>query len=99
MELLQEADCVIAVGASLNHYTTEHGYLYPRAKFIQIDTAPHVVMGNGSVADCYVQADAGIALDALTARWGNAARGGRVPHPRGAGRLTAALDRPGRVPQ
>ena len=27
MELVQEADCVIAVGASLNHYTTEHGYL------------------------------------------------------------------------
>ena len=29
MELFQEADCVIGVGASLNRYTTEHGYLYP----------------------------------------------------------------------
>ena len=58
MELLQEADCVIAVGASLNSYTTEHGYLYPDARYIQIDSRPHLVMGNGAVADCYIQADA-----------------------------------------
>jgi thiamine pyrophosphate-dependent acetolactate synthase large subunit-like protein len=64
-ELLQEADCVIAVGASLNHYTTEHGYLYPEARYVQIDTAPNVVMGNGRVADCYVQADAVTALTEL----------------------------------
>ncbi|HEU5025601.1 MAG TPA: thiamine pyrophosphate-binding protein [Spirillospora sp.] len=64
-ELLQEADCVIAVGASLNHYTTEHGYLYPDARFVQIDSAPNVVMGNGRVADCYVQADAVTALTEL----------------------------------
>lgn len=66
MELLQEADCVIAVGASLNHYTIESGYLYPEAKYIQIDTAPHLVMGNGKVADCYLQADAVTALNELT---------------------------------
>ncbi|ACU72802.1 thiamine pyrophosphate protein central region [Catenulispora acidiphila DSM 44928] len=62
MELLQEADCVIAVGASLNSYTTEHGYLFPDAKYVQIDTAPHLVMGNGRAADCYLQADAATAL-------------------------------------
>ncbi|GAA3525535.1 thiamine pyrophosphate-binding protein [Amycolatopsis ultiminotia] len=66
MELLQEADCVVAVGASLNHYTIESGYLFPDAKFVQIDTAPHVVMGNGRVADSYVQADAVTGLEALT---------------------------------
>ncbi|MEV4285830.1 thiamine pyrophosphate-binding protein [Nonomuraea bangladeshensis] len=66
MELLQEADCVIAVGASLNHYTIEHGYLFPEARYIQIDTAPHVVMGNGQVADCYLQADAVAALTQLS---------------------------------
>ncbi|MEV7045331.1 thiamine pyrophosphate-binding protein [Amycolatopsis sp. NPDC051061] len=66
MELLQEADCVVAVGASLNHYTIESGYLFPDAKFVQIDTAPNVVMGNGRVADCYVQADAITGLTALT---------------------------------
>ncbi|MFE6483288.1 thiamine pyrophosphate-binding protein [Streptomyces sp. NPDC057757] len=66
MELLQEADCVIAVGASLNHYTIESGYLYPDAKYVQIDTSPHVVMGNGRVADCYLQADAVTAVAELT---------------------------------
>lgn len=66
MELLQEADCVVAVGASLNHYTIESGYLFPEARFVQIDTAPHVVMGNGRVADCYVQADAVAGVSALT---------------------------------
>jgi thiamine pyrophosphate-dependent acetolactate synthase large subunit-like protein len=66
MELLQEADCVIAVGASLNHYTIESGYLFPEAKYVQIDTAPHLVMGNGRVADCYLQADAVTALTELT---------------------------------
>ncbi|KWX23994.1 acetolactate synthase [Mycolicibacterium wolinskyi] len=67
MELLQEADCVVAVGASLNHYTIESGYLFPEAQYIQIDIAPNRVMGNGQVADCYIQADAITALDALTA--------------------------------
>ncbi|MQY19664.1 thiamine pyrophosphate-binding protein [Nocardia macrotermitis] len=66
MELLQEADCVIAVGASLNHYTIESGYLFPEATFVQIDTAPHLVMGNGKVADCYIQADAISGLTELT---------------------------------
>ncbi|MGI5330366.1 thiamine pyrophosphate-binding protein [Actinomadura nitritigenes] len=70
-ELLQEADCVIAVGASLNHYTTEHGYLYPEARYVQIDSAPNVVMGNGRVADCYVQADAVTALTELNQALGS----------------------------
>ncbi|MFF1398537.1 thiamine pyrophosphate-binding protein [Streptomyces sp. NPDC058287] len=65
MELLQEADCVIAVGASLNHYTTEHGYLFPEAEYVQIDTAEHLIMGNGAAADCYVRADAVTALTEL----------------------------------
>ncbi|TDD84380.1 thiamine pyrophosphate-binding protein [Actinomadura darangshiensis] len=65
-ELLQEADCVIAVGASLNGYTTEHGYLFPDARYVQIDTTPHLVMGNGAVADCYIQADAVTALTELS---------------------------------
>jgi acetolactate synthase I/II/III large subunit len=58
MELFQESDCVVAIGAGLNKYTTEHGYLYPGARFIQIDTKPHVIMGDGRSADVYVQADA-----------------------------------------
>jgi acetolactate synthase-1/2/3 large subunit len=58
MELFQESDVVIAIGAGLNKYTTEHGYLYPGAKFIQIDTKQSVVMGDGRMADVYVHADA-----------------------------------------
>jgi thiamine pyrophosphate-dependent acetolactate synthase large subunit-like protein len=67
MELLQEADCVIAVGASLNKFTIEHGYLYPDAKYVQIDTSAHVVMGNGAAADCYVRGDAVSAVAELNA--------------------------------
>jgi acetolactate synthase-1/2/3 large subunit len=65
MEMFAESDCVIGVGASLNQYTTEHGYLYPQATFIQVDPRPHAVMGGRRAADCYVQADATLALTAL----------------------------------
>ncbi|WP_330309575.1 MULTISPECIES: thiamine pyrophosphate-binding protein [unclassified Streptomyces] len=75
MELLQEADCVIAVGASLNHYTTEHGYLFPEAKYVQIDTTEHLVMGNGAAADCYVRADAVTALTELERELGRRSAG------------------------
>lgn len=65
MELFQESDCVIAVGAGLNKYTTEHGYLYPGAKFIQIDAKPHVVMGDGRSADVFVHSDATLGVQEL----------------------------------
>ena len=65
MQLLHDADCVIGVGASLNRHTTEHGYLFPEAKYIQFDPKPHVVLGNGKGADCYVQSDAKQGLQAL----------------------------------
>jgi thiamine pyrophosphate-dependent acetolactate synthase large subunit-like protein len=65
MELLQESDCVVAVGASLNRYTTEQGYLYPNARFIHIDNRPHVLMAGGRAADCFVHADARIGLEVI----------------------------------
>lgn len=58
LKLLHDADCVIGVGASLNRFTTELGYLYPEARFIQIDTKPHVMLSPSRSADCYVQSDA-----------------------------------------
>jgi acetolactate synthase-1/2/3 large subunit len=67
MELFQEADCVIAVGASLNRYTTEQGYLYPNARYIHIDAKPHVLMGGGKAADCYIHADARLGVETLNA--------------------------------
>ena len=67
LKLFEEADCVIAVGATMNRYTTEHGYLYPNAKFVHMDTKPHLVMGRGKSADCYVQTDAKAGVEALEA--------------------------------
>ncbi len=67
MHLCEEADCVIAIGASLNRYTTEHGYLYPNAKYVHIDAKPHVMMSGGRAAECYVQADARAGVEALEA--------------------------------
>lgn len=65
MKLFEEADCVIAVGASMNRYTIEHGYLYPNARYVQIDAKPHVVMAGGRSADCYLWADARAGVEAL----------------------------------
>ncbi len=67
MKLFEEADCVIAVGASMNRYTTEHGYLYPNARFVHIDRKPHLVMGKGRAAEIYLQADARAGVEALEA--------------------------------
>ena len=58
IKLSRKPTVVIGVGASLNRYTTEHGYLYPNAKFVHIDTKPHVLMGNARSSDVYVQTDA-----------------------------------------
>jgi len=67
MQLCEEADCVIAIGASLNRFTTEQGYLYPNAKFVHIDSKPHVMMSGGRAAECYVQSDARAGVEALEA--------------------------------
>jgi thiamine pyrophosphate-dependent acetolactate synthase large subunit-like protein len=67
INLLQEADVVIGVGASLNRYTTEHGYLYPNAKFVHIDTKSHVLMGNSRSSDVYLQSDAKLGVEAIVA--------------------------------
>lgn len=65
IELFEDADVVIAVGASMNRYTTEHGYLYPNARYVHLDQKPHVLMGMGRSADCYLQTDARVGVDAL----------------------------------
>lgn len=65
LELFQEADLVIAAGASLNQYTTGLTFAYPNARYVQLDVRPHVVMGGGRAADHYLQCDARLGLDAL----------------------------------
>lgn len=63
MELLREADLVIGVGASMNRYTLENGYLYPDAQFIQIDIRPSIVMYDTRMADCYLHSDAKVGVE------------------------------------
>ncbi|MEQ1776069.1 MAG: thiamine pyrophosphate-binding protein [Burkholderiales bacterium] len=65
MALFEEADCVIAVGASLNPHTIEGGLLYPQARIVHISTEPVVLMGNDRAADCYVQGDAKVTVQAI----------------------------------
>jgi thiamine pyrophosphate-dependent acetolactate synthase large subunit-like protein len=65
MQLFEEADCLIAIGASLNAHTVAGGYLYPNARIIQINIAPHLMIGYDQAADCYIQADAEEAATAI----------------------------------
>jgi thiamine pyrophosphate-dependent acetolactate synthase large subunit-like protein len=67
MQLFHEADVVIGVGATLNRHTTEHGLIFPEAKYIQFDPKPHIVLGNSRGADVYVQSDAKEGLELLDA--------------------------------
>jgi thiamine pyrophosphate-dependent acetolactate synthase large subunit-like protein len=66
MNLFEEADVVIGIGASLNRYTTEHGYLFPNAKYVQLDIKPYAMMGDGRAADLYIHTDARLGVEALT---------------------------------
>jgi acetolactate synthase I/II/III large subunit len=65
IELFADADVVIGVGASLNHYTTEHGYIFPNARYVQIDLKPSIVMGTGKRAEHYLQGDAKLTVEML----------------------------------
>ncbi|MCC7082248.1 MAG: thiamine pyrophosphate-binding protein [Burkholderiales bacterium] len=99
LQLFEQADCVIAVGARLSTHTLAGGYLYSQAKFIQIDIEPHKVMGNDRGADCYLQGDAAATLEELIealARDGAGGRGFRTAEVRriiaGAGRDPAEYE-------
>jgi thiamine pyrophosphate-dependent acetolactate synthase large subunit-like protein len=94
-QLFEQADCVLAVGASLNRYTLEGGYLYPNARVIHVDIAQHVVMAGSNSANCYIQGDAAttvVELDELLARRKFTNTGFRTPEVREA--LAKALDDP-----
>jgi thiamine pyrophosphate-dependent acetolactate synthase large subunit-like protein len=65
-ELLPQADLYLAVGASLNHWTTKHGGLInPEAKLIQIDVEAKAI-GLNQPAHLAVIGDARSATVALT---------------------------------
>jgi thiamine pyrophosphate-dependent acetolactate synthase large subunit-like protein len=65
--LLRESDLVLAVGASLNMWTTRHGELVgPDARVVQIDDEPDAI-GAHRPCDAGVVADARLAADAVIA--------------------------------
>jgi acetolactate synthase I/II/III large subunit len=67
MQLFQEADCVIAVGAGMNIRTLGGGYMYADARIVHIDVQPHVLLGTERSADCYVQGDAAATVQEIEA--------------------------------
>lgn len=64
--VLGQADVVVAVGASLNSFTTDRGLLFPQARVVQVTTDPGDV-GDPLAPDEVLIADARLAADALTA--------------------------------
>ncbi|MEZ2127750.1 MULTISPECIES: thiamine pyrophosphate-binding protein [unclassified Sinorhizobium] len=66
--LMQEADLLIAVGASLAHFTADGGKLYRCARTIQIDTQPLGLKHGRKAADIYVRADAREGVRAILER-------------------------------
>jgi thiamine pyrophosphate-dependent acetolactate synthase large subunit-like protein len=93
LQLFEESDCVIAVGARLSPHTLAGGYLYSKAKFIHIDIEPHKVMGNDRGADCYVQGDATATLKELIEVLERDGAGGRGFHTAEVRRILASAGR------
>ncbi len=67
LELLLQADLVIAVGCSLAYHAGGGGQLWPKAKTLQIDIDPVAVSQGQEVARHHLQADARLGVEALIA--------------------------------
>ncbi len=83
-KLMLEADVLVAVGASLSHFTSDAGKLYRDATVVQIDTRPLGLKHGRKAADLYLQADAKAGLRAIIER---------LPARSGSGRRSDALAR------
>ena len=79
LELLLQADLVIAVGCSLAYHAGGGGQLWPKAKTLQIDIDPVAVSQGQEVARHHLQADARLGVEALTAALGAAPPTARKP--------------------
>jgi thiamine pyrophosphate-dependent acetolactate synthase large subunit-like protein len=66
-EMGAEADLVVAIGASLTHYTVDGGQMYPKAEVVQIDIEPLGLRHGLKAADVYLRADAKLAAAAALA--------------------------------
>jgi thiamine pyrophosphate-dependent acetolactate synthase large subunit-like protein len=73
--ILNEADLVVALGASLNDYTFGHGLLYRGARLVHVDVNPAAI-GDYRQPDLAVLGDARLVAEALTHRLGTTPRPG-----------------------
>ncbi|HTQ77268.1 MAG TPA: thiamine pyrophosphate-binding protein [Burkholderiales bacterium] len=67
LQLLAEADLVVAVGASLGYFAGGGGQLWPKARTLQIDIDPVALSQGQEVARHHLRADARLGVEALTA--------------------------------
>ena len=67
LELLAQADLVIAVGCSLAYHAGGGGQLWPKAKMLHVDIDPVAVSQGQEVARHHLRADARLGIEALTA--------------------------------
>jgi acetolactate synthase I/II/III large subunit len=63
-ELFTEADLVVAIGSSLNYYTTEGGLLFPGARYLAVDLEP-VARDGARPDDLVVRGDAAATTELL----------------------------------
>ena len=73
--ILNEADLVVALGASLNDYTFGHGLLYRNARIVHVDTSPAAI-GDYRQPDLAVLGDARLVAEGLIERLGHIQRPG-----------------------
>lgn len=63
--VLQHADCVVAVGASLNEHTTDHGMLFPTSRIVLIDIRADAGSTASVTIDVVLRGDAAPTVAAL----------------------------------
>lgn len=81
IELLADADVVLAFGSSLDTFTTLDGAIFPKARVIRFDRAPSAAEGGSVPVEMFVESDVRLAAAALAdelARRGHSATGYRT---------------------
>ncbi|MGR3417960.1 thiamine pyrophosphate-binding protein [Paracoccus sp. (in: a-proteobacteria)] len=66
--LFAQADLVLAFGCSLTQHNLDKGKLFPKARIVQIDTAPRAVSQGMVAAERHLRSDARLAAQALARR-------------------------------
>jgi acetolactate synthase I/II/III large subunit len=91
-EQFAAADLVVAIGASLTHYTTDGGKLFGTAQIAQMDEEPIGLRHGLRAADIFVRTDARLGAEALLAALGSRSVRSRFRTPDLAKRIAQAPD-------